>query len=635
MIQFSKIKSGYIAGCLLTLLTVSVFAQGLGLVASDDASSMQWNRALQGGKIEDSSPTLADIDHDGYQEVIIGTTKHGAAPTLVVLEHNGDIKWEIPLDDPINSSPAVADLDSPTDGDLEIVVSTGGDVDQKRGSVIAFNRNGQQIWKYDTNDAQNTGTPSGNFASPTIGDVDQDGDYEIVIGSWDRNIYMLDHQGHYLWHYHVADSVWSTAALADLNEDGELEIIVGTDITGGGILPDGYQTTDGGFVLILDNCGRKLARHQMNEAVYSSPAVGDVDRDGDLEIFVGTGMFFYRLGRYSQPYVYGFEVDTGSGEWVLRDLPGWPRPVAYAGMSSPALADLDGDKDLEVVIGTGYDGLSEPGACSASADDPQCYGALYAWHHSGHLVEGFPMWPMESSWDKNGFIRSSPSVADVDKDGSKEIVFSMAWDIIVVGPTGVQEGRLHTEESVFASPAISDLDKDGAMEVVIGGSSIFNSGQGHVYNFEFTSLSQDEVVSDWAMFHRDIQKTGVYPRAPELRLELNRPFVMHDIDDPNTEETIILELENIGLGEVKWWYQEGPSNVIVTPSSGILDDSSQELNVAVDMNDYTDGHHNVELTFVGQFDGEEVLGSPIVVSLHIYKGEVHSNYVPLVMRRCP
>ena len=218
----------------------------------------------------------------------------------------------------------------------EIIISTGGNVADslKRGSVVAFDREGNQLWKYDTTDIQGTNTVEGNWGSPVAGDVDGDGDMEIVIGSWDRNIYLLDHQGNYIWHYHVADSVWSTAVMVDVDKDGDLEIIIGTDIMAGGVLPDGYAPTDGGFVLILDKDGKKLARRQMNEAIFSSPAVGDVDGDGALEIFVGTGTFYFIKGSYTQPYVYGFSIDTSGAEWELKDLPGWPKPTDYAGMSS-------------------------------------------------------------------------------------------------------------------------------------------------------------------------------------------------------------------------------------------------------------------------------------------------------------
>jgi len=607
-------------------------------------ASPRWGTQLQGGWVEDSSPILYDLDGDGKLEILVGTTNKryisgnvdkNAQSILAVLEDDGTIKWQIVMPDPVYSSPAVADLSYPPDGIPEIVVTTGGDVDQCRGSIIAFNRDGNQLWRYDTNDAQGTGTPCGNWSSPTIGDLDGDGDKEIVFGSWDRNIYMLNHQGQYQWHYHVADSVWSTAALADLDRDGDLEIIIGTDITGGGILPDGYRPTDGGFVLILDKDGRKLARRQMNEAIYSSPAVGDVDGDGRLEIFVGTGMYWYLRGRYTQPYVYGFRVNMSGAEWVLEDLPGWPRPVAYPGMSSPALADLDGDGDLEIVIGTGYDGMSEPGQCSDSPSDPDCHGAIYAWHHNGSPVSGFPMWPKDYM-NKNGFVRSSPVIADVDGDGQMEILFAMGWDIIVVGHTGQQESILHTTWSLFASPAVGDLDNDGKTDVVIGGSKYGDSSHGYVYAFTFGANTYNPAVCPWPMFHRDPQHTGYYPQPPRLSISPSSLYVLHQFGSGDTE-TASLRLRNIGEGAFSWSVVSQPSGVTVMPSSGTaFYTSTVPLTVTVSTTGYQTGTYSLgNVVITGTSGGNPVQGSPASIPVTLYVGQVYHAYLPIVLRAAP
>jgi len=621
----------YFTWAAIALCLIIPFADFMPAEIAPQHMSPRWSSQLPGGRIEDSSPTLYDLDGDGKLEIIIGTTSRGySTPVLAVLEDDGTIKWTVNLSDPVFSSPAVADISYPPDGIPEIIVSTGGDVHWCRGSVIAFNRNGQQLWKYDTNDAQGTGMPCGNWSSPTVGDGDGDGDMEIVFGSWDRNIYMLNHRGARIWHYHVADSVWSTAALADLDRDGDLEIIIGTDITGGGVLPDGYRPTDGGFVLILDKDGSKLARRQMNEAIYSSPAVGDVDGDGRYEIFVGTGMYWYLQGRYSQPYVYGFRVNTSGSEWVLEDLPGWPQPVAYPGMSSPALADLDGDKDLEVIIGTGYNGMSKPNKCP-----PTCYGALYAWHHNGNPVSGFPMWPKDYL-GMNGFIRSSPTVANVDGDGQLEILFSMNWDVIVVGSNGVQEQILHTAWSLFASPAIGDLDNDGRTDVVIGGSAHSNSDYGYVYAFRFGTNSYRADLRPWPMFHRDPQHTGRYPSPPRLQVLPSSLYVLHQYGS-GSQERAFLNLRNIGEGSFAWAVSSQPGNVAVHPASGTaFYTSSVPLSVTITTTGYTTGTYNLGAVVITATAGSgTVMGAPASIPVTLYVGRVERVYLPLVMRRAP
>jgi len=300
-------------------------------------------------------------------------------------------------------------------------------------------------------------------------------------------------------------------------------------------------------------------------------------------------------------------------------------------MSSPALADLDNDGDLEIIIGTGYDGMSEPDQCSDSASDPDCYGAVYAWHHTGQLVSAFPVWPKDYM-NKNAFVRSSPTIADVDGDGEPEILFAMNWDVIVLGPTGGQEKILHTDYSVFASPAIGDLDNDDRTDVVIGGSNYyFNSNYGHVYAFTFGGTGAVP-EAPWPMFHRDPQHSGRYPSPPRLTVSPSSLYILHQYGSGD-QERAFLRLRNTGEGSFDWSASSPSSEITVSPSSGALPYTCTTLlSVTVTTTDYSTGTYSlgdIVITAPG------TLGSPAAIPVTLYVGHVHRTYLPVVLRVAP
>ena len=96
----------------------------------------------------------------------------------------------------------------------------------------------------------------------------------------------------------------------------------------------------------------------------SSPAVGNLDDDADLEVVVGT------VGHK----VYAFNPDGST-------VPGWPVTVSAEVNSSPAIGDINGDGQNEVVVGVGW------------AQDPQNDGGIYAFSRDGRLL---PNWPVRT-----------------------------------------------------------------------------------------------------------------------------------------------------------------------------------------------------------------------------------------------
>ncbi len=151
---------------------------------------------LGGGIVDKSSPTLADLTGDGVPEVLVGTTgyngllnNYSSPMYLEARRGNGNLYFRVNVGAPINSSPAVGDIDN-SDNDPEIVVSLGGDVADRDhfGGVRAYSHAGNQLWFFDTHDVDGNGYPDGVYSSPTLCDVDGDEDMEIIFGAWDQRI---------------------------------------------------------------------------------------------------------------------------------------------------------------------------------------------------------------------------------------------------------------------------------------------------------------------------------------------------------------------------------------------------------------------------------------------------------------
>jgi FG-GAP-like repeat len=161
----------------------------------------------------------------------------------------------------------------------------------------------------------------------------------------------------------------ASPAAGDLDGDGEIEIVA---------------VTAAGALYILDRRGsQEAAARVAGQYSFSSPALGDLDGDGRAEIAVGGGQ------------------GDGSGFFSLFDaegamMPGWPLATGADVSASAALVDLDGDGHREVVV-------------------PDLSGQLHALRADATPLPGWPR-------DLDGWVLSSPVAADLDGDGGLEVV---------------------------------------------------------------------------------------------------------------------------------------------------------------------------------------------------------------------
>jgi hypothetical protein len=404
--------------------------------------------------------------------------------------------------------------------------------------------------------------------SPTAADIDGDGRTEILCGAGNALV-CRNGDGSQRWAADTGARVVSSAACADVNGCGKMEIFVGNDAGWlYGFAYDGRPLSEWGWPKAT------FAGSQASErGCFSSPAIGDIDRDGTMEIVVGSWSHFIWAWKFAGTVQPGFPVDVKDTIWsspalgdINRDgrdeivigadctagagwpypsgglifalncagqyVPGWPKWTPQVIWSSPALADLTGSGSLDVIVGTGifYDGVDG--------------NHVYAWDGAGNNVPGWPV----ATGNK---VFSSPAVGDVNGDKRLEVV---CGDIGGNVFTWASNGRLLGQVSMPCplgsptlgdttgsglpsinygprnAPALGDFDRDGKVEIAT------ESG------VQQTDVAFKKAAFQWPMFRHDARHTGCFAEPQPLP------------PAPNFETYIVLQNPNAQTATVTLSY---------------------------------------------------------------------------------
>ncbi|MBE0434114.1 VCBS repeat-containing protein, partial [candidate division WOR-3 bacterium] len=371
----------------------------------------------------------ADINGDGYLEIIAGSTDN----LLRVWDYTGNLLpgWPVSLAGMIQAKAAVGDIDN--DGDLEIVIPT------RNGYVYVFNHDGTFFpgWPI------YAGSNIPGFSSVVLFDLDQDGDLEIIAARTASGqpgsviVWYNDGQIYPGWPQSTDYLAVATPSVADIDNDGLFEIVCLS-----------YYS-----IFVWDQNGQtKPGWPLLNVAggmSYAQPVLADLDGDGDLEILHS----YYYLGVSNYVGIYHHD-GTPFSNWPQT----YPGPQTY---TTPAPGDIDGDGDLEIPGGGHNWGTpslllrhhngSALGGWPVMCGNMECSpiildvdgdgvrevviadnftpGSLYAYKANGSLATD---WPAVTS---GAALPNSPAAGDVDKDGDIEIALvtsSGAVDLFTV-----------------------------------------------------------------------------------------------------------------------------------------------------------------------------------------------------------
>ncbi len=294
------------------------------------------------------------------------------------------------------------------------------------------------------------------------------------------------------------DAVW-----VDADGNQSLDLLVAS---GGNEFPESYPQNAVRLYLNDGKGGLKRSPDHLPEITLTASCIltVDIEKDGDMDFFVGGRAVPYRYGEPPASYLL---INQGNGKFKERPLPVSTYEKGLGFIRDGVWADMNGDGWEDLVLAREWD------------------TPLILWNEKGELSFEVDMFTGQEGW------WSSVEAADLDQDGDLDLL---------LGNMG-QNARLKASEQEPVTLYYDDFDGNGSKEQIL---THYHQGKEMLFATKDELSTQLPYLKKKFLKYQDFAQADFNTIFPKAKLENARKYVARNMRS--------MVVWNKGNGQFSW-----------------------------------------------------------------------------------